>query len=140
MTILYSERRDLELKNILYLYEANNWESAKRPQELQAALRNSRHVVTAWDGGSLVGLGNAISDGHLVVYYPHLLVHPDYHGKGIGKELLSRLQRYYQGFHMQILVANPGAINFYASQGFEKAGDTQAMWIHHSTEDAYNAD
>ena len=139
MMILYSERRDLELKNILSLYKANNWQSADRPLELQAALRDSRHVVTAWDGANLVGLGNAISDGHLVVYYPHLLVHPDYHGKGIGKEILRRLQVYYENFHMQMLVANPGAIPFYESQGFEKAADTQAMWIHHATENAYRA-
>jgi ribosomal protein S18 acetylase RimI-like enzyme len=139
MTILYSERRDLELKSILYLYKANRWQSADRPLELQAALRDSRQVITAWDGAKLVGLGNAISDGHLVVYYPHLLVHPDYQGMGIGGEILKRLQSHYEGFHMQMLVANPGAIKFYHAHGFEKAADTQAMWIHSPAEEAYRA-
>jgi GNAT superfamily N-acetyltransferase len=32
-----------------------------------------------------VGLGNAISDGALVVYYPHMLVLPEYQGRGIGR-------------------------------------------------------
>lgn len=37
-----------------------------------AALRDSHSLAIARIGGNLVGLGNAISDGHLVAYYPHL--------------------------------------------------------------------
>ena len=51
------------------------------------------------------GLGNAISDGYLVVYYPHLIVHPDYHGKGVGKLISGKFQEKYGSFHQQILVA-----------------------------------
>lgn len=134
MPIQFSERKDLDLSDILPLYEANNWGAANRPKELQAALRNSQHLITAWDGAHLVGLGNAISDGYLVVYYPHLLVHPDYHKKGIGSAILARLKYYYEGFHMQILVAQETAIEFYEAQGFEHADNNQAMWIHTSEE------
>jgi hypothetical protein len=45
----------------------------------------SHSLVTAWDDDRLVGLGNAISDGHLVVYYPHLLVHPDYQAEALAR-------------------------------------------------------
>jgi GNAT superfamily N-acetyltransferase len=54
-------------------------------------LLNSDTLITAWENKKLVGLGNAISDGHLVVYYPHLLVHPDYQGKGIGKMIFDKI-------------------------------------------------
>lgn len=35
-------------------------------------------ILDIRDGERRVGIGNAISEGHRVVYYPHLLVHPDY--------------------------------------------------------------
>ena len=44
----------------------------------------------------LVGINNAISDGHLVVYYPHLLVHPDYYRQGIGKRMMQALQKIFR--------------------------------------------
>ncbi|NRA52365.1 MAG: GNAT family N-acetyltransferase [Phaeodactylibacter sp.] len=82
----------------------------------------------------LVGLGNAISDGYLVVYYPHLLVHPDYHGKGIGKMIVDQLQERYKGFHMQMLTADERAVSFYKKVGFERAGATTPMWIYKGNE------
>jgi len=74
--IQYSDRRDLQLESVLDLYRANEWSSAEKPDALHKALLASHSLITAWDGSKLVGLGNAISDGHLVVYYPHLLVCP----------------------------------------------------------------
>jgi len=75
--IRYSNRRTLQLESVLALYRANGWSSAEKPQLLRQALLASHSLVTAWAGRKLVGLGNAISDGHLVVYYPHLLVLPE---------------------------------------------------------------
>jgi GNAT superfamily N-acetyltransferase len=95
-----------------------------------AALRNSHSLVTARMAGRLVGIGNAISDGHLVVYYPHMLVHPDFHGKGIGREMMSAMQSIYSCFHQQMLTADGEAIEFYKALGFERAGKTEPMWIY----------
>ena len=69
---------------VIALYRANHWSSAEKPEKLLPALRNSHTLVTARIDGRLVGLGNAISDGHLVVYYPHMLVHPEFHGSCRG--------------------------------------------------------
>lgn len=87
-------------------------------------------MVTAWHNTRLVGLGNALSDGFLVVYYPHFLVHPDYQGKGIGKRILEKLQEKYGEFHQQILVADGQSIDFYEKCGFERVGETKSMWIY----------
>jgi len=86
--------------------------------------------VTAWIEGRLIGIGNAISDGHLVVYYPHLLVHPDYQGRGIGTELMHRIMKPYAGFHQHMLVADGRAVEFYRKCGFQRAGSTEPMWIY----------
>ena len=128
--ITLSTTRDLSLSDILPLYTANQWSAANKPQKLHKALQNSHSLVSAWDGSVLVGLGNAISDGHLVVYYPHLLVHPDYQGKGIGQMILEKMQERYGDFHMQMLTADGRAIDFYKKNGFVRAGNTEPMWIY----------
>lgn len=128
--ITFSEQRDLAIDQILPLYEANGWSSAQRPRALYQALIHSHALVTAWDEKRLVGIGNAISDGFLVVYYPHLLVHPDYQGQRIGRKLMDTLKHRYEGMHMQVLVADGDAIAFYERCGFTRAGETTPMWIY----------
>jgi len=123
MNITSPEFKNIEPKEIINLYRANEWSSADK-------LCNSHSLITAWYNERLVGLGNAISDGHLVVYYPHLLVHPDYQGKGIGKMIMDKMQEKYGSFHMQMLIADGKAIDFYKKNGFERAGQTESMWIY----------
>ncbi|MES9832062.1 MAG: GNAT family N-acetyltransferase [Candidatus Thiodiazotropha sp. DIVDIV] len=117
-------------KEVVDLYRANEWSSAEKPKPLLLALQNSHTLVTARLDGQLVGIGNAISDGHLVVYYPHMLVHPTYQGKGIGHKMMQAMQSIYKGFHQQMLTADINAIEFYKTVGFELAGNTQSMWIY----------
>ncbi|MEL6385423.1 MAG: GNAT family N-acetyltransferase [Cyanobacteria bacterium J06626_18] len=128
--IIFSDQRDVELVPILTLYQANGWSSANKPQALHQALLNSHTLISAWTGDRLVGIGNAISDGYLVVYYPHLLVHPDYQGQGIGKRVLEKLKARYEGFHMHMLVAESETTAFYEKCGFTRAGNTVSMWIY----------
>src|SRR6266571_2107369 len=77
-----------------------------------------------------VGLGNAISDGYLVVYYPHLLVLPEYQGRGIRTRLMQMLMSPYDGLHQHTLAANGRAIEFSSKCAFERAGKTEPMWIY----------
>lgn len=128
--IEYRETREIPLASILELYRANEWSSAEKPDDLYAALMNSHSLVTAWHGERLVGLGNAISDGHLVVYYPHLAVLPEYQRCGIGSRIMGIMMEKYRGFHQQALLADHRAVDFYAKCGFEAAGSTRPMWIY----------
>lgn len=128
--IKYSEQRNIPIEKILPIYEAHNWSSAKKPELLHKALIGSHSLVSAWNDEELVGIGNAISDGFLVVYYPHLLVSPKYQGQGIGKKMIKILTEKYQVMHMQILTSDAEAIGFYEKCGFTKAGNTESMWIY----------
>jgi len=119
---------------VVTLYRANEWSSASKPTQLMAALANSHSLVTARIGGSLVGLANAISDGHLVVYYPHMLVQPTHQRQGIGRKMMEALLARYKGFHQHMLTADGDAVQFYESLGFARAGKTQPMWIYAGTE------
>ncbi|HKO78633.1 MAG TPA: GNAT family N-acetyltransferase [Flavobacterium sp.] len=134
MSITISESKDINIDDILVLYKENNWSSAEKPTQLHKGLLNSETLITAWEDNKLVGLGNAISDGYLTVYYPHLLVLPEYQGKGIGKMIVDKMQEKYSHFHMQMLTADGKAVEFYKKNGFERAGNTEPMWIYQGNE------
>jgi GNAT superfamily N-acetyltransferase len=128
--ITYRDTRDIGVDSIVALYGANGWSSAEKPDLLHKALINSETLVSAWHGSRLIGLGNAISDGFLVVYYPHLLVLPEYHGHGVGTALMHRLKNRYQNFHQHMLVADGRAVKFFEKLGFVRARNTESMWIY----------
>jgi len=130
MDVVIEINKDIEQSEVISLYEANGWSSAKVPEKLIPALLNSDTLITARIDNKLVGIGNAISDGHLVVYYPHMLVHPQFHGQGIGRKMMELMQRKYQSFHQQMLTADGDAVEFYKSLGFERAGRTEPMWVY----------
>jgi GNAT superfamily N-acetyltransferase len=130
MSLSISLSDTLDDDEVLALYHANGWSAADKPVLLLAALRNSHSLVTARVAGQLVGLGNAISDGHLVVYFPHLLVHPGFHRQGIGQAMMAALMGRYEGFHQKMLTADAGAVAFYEAMGFARAGQTVPMWVY----------
>ena len=134
MRIEIKETRDISQDQILEIYKLNNWSSADKPELLYKALICSHTLVSAWLGDKLVGIANAISDGHLVVYYPHMLVHPEYQGRGIGNKLMQALQAKYGEFHQQMLTADKNAVDFYKKCGFVRAGSTESMWIYQGDE------
>ncbi|HXU05989.1 MAG TPA: GNAT family N-acetyltransferase [Polyangia bacterium] len=129
MPIRYSDDAKPPISDVLALYRSVDWSSADKPEALHKGLLGSHSLITAWDEATLVGLGNAISDGHLVVYFPHMVVHPDYQGRGIGTELMKRMMARYRGFHQQALIADGRAIDFYKRLGFVRAGATEPLWI-----------
>ncbi|MES2676108.1 MAG: GNAT family N-acetyltransferase [Pseudomonadota bacterium] len=124
----------IEEREVVELYRLNNWSSADKPNQLLLALRNSHTLITARISGVLVGIANAISDGHLVVYYPHMLVHPEFQRQGIGRKMVEAMHSIYGDFHQQMLTADGDAIEFYKSLGFVRAGKTQPMWVYSGTE------
>jgi GNAT superfamily N-acetyltransferase len=120
----------IEMDEVVRLYEANAWSSAEKPAALLAGLRHSHSLVTARLDGRLVGLANAISDGHLVVYFPHMLVLPDLQGRGIGRRIMEEMLGRYAGIHQMMLTADGRAVDFYRKLGFSRAGRTEPLWIY----------
>lgn len=130
MSLMIQRNGSIETEEVIELYQANHWSSAEKPEQLMKALRHSHTLVTARLNGKLVGLANALSDGYLVVYYSHLLVHPDFQRQGIGRAIMVEMQKIYGDFHQQMLTADGQAIDFYKALGFNRAGKTEPMWIY----------
>ena len=130
MSLSISIGDQIQQEEVIALYAANHWSSAQKPDQLMAALNNSHCLVTARFDGELVGIANSISDGYLVFYFPHLLVHPQYHRQGIGRLIMQEMLTRYKNFHQMMLVADGQAIDFYQALGFSRAGKTEPMWIY----------
>jgi GNAT superfamily N-acetyltransferase len=134
MSPVISLSDQIEEAEVVAFYRANVWSSADKPAELMAALRSSHGLVTARVQGQLVGLANAISDGHLVVYFPHVLVLPAFQRRGIGRQMFEALLDRYRGFHQIMITSGGDTVTFYESMGFTRAGSTVPMWIYAGTE------
>lgn len=130
MDVLVQISKEIDEVEVISLYRANEWSSAEIPEKLIPALLNSDTLVTARKGGKLIGIGNAISDGCLVVYYPHLLVDPNFQGLGVGRKMMDLMQSKYKNFHQQMLTADGESVEFYRVLGFERAGKTEPMWVY----------
>lgn len=96
---------------------------ARRPSDtarLDAMLRGAQLVVTARDGGRLVGLARSITDWAYCLYCSDLCVDRAYQGQGLGKALLSRTAAEASGVKTCLLLSAPGAISFYEAAGYPR--------------------
>lgn|SRR5574344_210756 len=118
--IKYTYEKKYTAENLEKLFRSVNWLSADYPERLKKAIDHSETVITAWDDKELVGLANVLDDSELTAYVHYLCVNPLYHGKGIGKKLLSEIKEKYKDFLYIIVVAeNEDLIKYYKANDFE---------------------
>ncbi len=126
--IRFKENHIPSAQKTIELYRSVGWGHTKCPNSLNQAIKKSDFVVTAWDGDKLIGLGRAISDSALTVYFPDILVHPNWQRKKIGTEIMKRLLGKYGNFHNQVFIAEDKiAKQFYKKFGFVE--ETSALSI-----------
>lgn len=120
MVIEYRETKAFSSSQLQELFLSVGWISGNYPERLEKAINNSDTVISAWDGTQLAGLINAIDDGEMTAYAHYLLINPKYQGVGIGKELVSRLKKRYEGYLYLLLIAEDKKnISFYKQYGFK---------------------
>jgi len=94
--IHYGTDNDLDLDEVIDLYRASTL-GERRPlgdrERMAAMLRNANLVMTAWDGGLLVGIARSFSDFSYATYLSDLAVRESHQRTGIGKELLRRTRQ-----------------------------------------------
>ena len=119
--ITYKTGNDLDLDVVIELYRASTL-GERRPIEdrerMGAMLKNANLVITAWDGGSLVGISRSLSDFCYVTYLSDLAVRVSHQRIGIGKELIRRTQTAGGPKTTLLLLAAPAAEKYYPHIGF----------------------
>lgn len=119
MKIEYKKNDLPGIEEVISLYKSVGWGQAQCPNATYNAIKNSTLTITAWHNNKLVGLGRAISDGCLTVYFPDLLVKPEYQRHKIGTEIMRLLLSEFGNLHNQVLIAEDDmAREFYRKMGF----------------------
>lgn len=122
-----SYNKNFTENEILKLFKSVEWESANYPEKLFKALKNSETVITVYDESKLIGLMSAISDGGMNVYFPYLLINPEYHKKGLGKILVNEMLKKYGDFYRKILICGNDKAMFYKKCGMDVPEDQLPM-------------
>lgn len=81
----------------------------------------SNLVVSAWDEGVLVGVCRALTDYSYCCYLSDLAVDRAFQRRGIGTELIRRVQATIGDGVSLILLSAPSAMAYYPFVGFAKA-------------------
>ena len=129
MEIIYKDTHDFNEKELQELFLSVEWSSGHYPDKLVVAMKNFKTVYTAWDGDKLIGLICAMDDGIMTAYIHYLLVNPNYHSMGIGKQLVEKMKNKYKDYLRIVIVAYNDEIGFYEACGFKKADDASPMFI-----------
>ena len=104
------------------LFLTTGWNDEYRftEDEIRAAISGSWYVVSAYDGGKLIGFGRTISDGVHHALVVDMIVNPEYQGRGIGGEILKRIVAECRSRNIRNvqLFAAKGKAGFYQKHGF----------------------
>lgn len=104
---------------VVKLFEEINWKT-RLEDEIEKAFSLSTITLFVYEDQKLIGFGRIISDGRYYAILADIVVDPDYQGRGIGKQIVSKLASQLQGYHFVNLSAAPGADKFYKSVGWKK--------------------
>lgn len=92
-------------------------------------MKNYETVISAWDGGRLVGLAAAMDDGVMTAYVHYLLVRPEYQRRGIGRRMVELVKDRYRDYLRLMLLSYHAAMPFYESCGFKVGAGEVPMFI-----------
>lgn len=99
------------------------WPNPPSPSKHLEILQKADYVILAveTDTNRVIGFINAISDKVLTAYIPLLEVLPEYHGKGIGEELVSRMLSKLKDYYMIDICVRKCHNVFYKKYGMRRA-------------------
>jgi predicted N-acetyltransferase YhbS len=93
---------------------------------IRGMLEHADLVVTARVGGKLVGVARSVTDFHYCCYLSDLAVDRAVQRRGIGRSLIEHTRRALGPRCALILLAAPGAVDYYPRIGFTRH---ESAWI-----------
>jgi len=129
MPITYAVEPDLtaqEFRDVLIASTLAERRPANDLPRLEKMLRQADVIVTARDGGQLVGISRAITDFAYCCYLSDLAVDAAYQRQGIGKRLIEETRIRAGESATLLLVAAPAAEDYYPRIGMQPV---KSCWL-----------
>jgi len=123
MQITYKETKDLDYEKVVDIfYEVKFLKHPEKRETYKKAIKeafiNSQYVVSAWNSNKLIGFARVITDKFLFATIWNMLIKPEYHTKGIGKQLIQKCLNRFPKCHF-FLFASEKVVDFYQKNGFD---------------------
>jgi len=122
MDIRYLESKDIRAKDLATVFQKSG---INRPYEdldrMQRMIDNCDLLITAWIGEKMIGVARALTDYSYCCYLSDLAVEAEYQKLGIGKKLVDIVRERIGEECSLVLIAAPGAVDYYPRIGFEKS-------------------
>jgi predicted N-acetyltransferase YhbS len=120
MAIDYKVNGEASAEEVIALYVAAGLKRPTDPERMGRMLAGSNLIVTARDGGKLVGIARSITDGAWSTYLADLAVDPNIQRSGIGKRLVELTKDAAGDESMVLLLSVPTAMEYYPKIGMEQ--------------------
>jgi len=118
--IIEYRERSRDFPSLVELYQATGLGNNRTPDQVRTVFENSRHAVSAFYDGMLIGAGRSFGDEFDCAVICDIAVMPAFQGQGIGKQILKRLVEKVKHHQRIVLYAKPGTEEFYRKLGFRK--------------------
>ena len=114
---------ELDLDEVIGVYRASGL-AERRPAEdrarMAAMLANANLVVSAWEGGRMLGIARSLTDRTYATYLSDLAVSVPHQRRGVGRALIERTRSECGPETLLILLAAPAAADYYPRLGFQR--------------------
>ncbi len=123
MSIVYAREQDLPVEDYVAVVGETSMRD-RRPirnvVRIAEMLAGANLIVTAREGGVILGLARCISDGAWIAYCAELAVRESAQGRGIGAGLIARTKELLGPRIGLTLISEADAVGFYERIGMER--------------------
>lgn len=120
MSVTYRATETRDYDDVRRLFVAVGWkERGEDAERFERMIRGSTRTIAAYDGARVVGFARALFDDASNGYISTVVVAQDRQGRGIGRELITRLMACRTPSQITwMLRAAPTARGFWTKMGF----------------------
>lgn len=127
-TITFSERKNIDLSQLVHLYQQAPWAKDRTAEQAQEMLKHTDVVISAWDGDRLVGFGRVLTDYVFRASIWDVVVRKGYQGRRIGTELVEHILHHPSLKSVELFWLCTRMPGFYERLGFSGKEQTGMVW------------
>jgi GNAT superfamily N-acetyltransferase len=109
--------KEADYKEIQVMCKVEGWTTFAEETERAMEAFNRSHVQVAEHEGKIIGYIRSISDQMITTYVCEILIHKDWRGKGVGRNLLDSCKETFPTTRIDLL-GTASSHSYYESEGF----------------------